>query len=156
MALRSGSCSVKSLHNSCTCSLIGKCVVVPATMMKTIEMPQATATQHIQSTDSAQYTQGCCACNSYFYECQISIYCLQLLLFPCLFLGIIHAFYSFQIICSTVEKCLKICCNLSLKSVAFPSIGAGNLKYPEKVVARCLLETTASFLQRKKVELLLS
>ena len=59
-------------------------------MMKTIEMPQATATQHIQSTDSAQCAQGCCAWNSYFYECQISLYCLQLLLFPCLFLGIIQ------------------------------------------------------------------
>ena len=39
---------------------------------------------------------------------------------------------------------------IKAKSISIPSIGAGNLGYPADVVAKCLLEETASFLSRNK------
>ena len=49
-----------------------------------------------------------------------------------------------------MQKCLKECTRLKLQSIAIPSIGAGNLNYPEDVVARCLLNETASYLHKNK------
>ena len=49
-----------------------------------------------------------------------------------------------------MQKCLKECTRLKLQSIAIPSIGAGNLSYPDDVVARCLLNETASYLDKNK------
>ena len=49
-----------------------------------------------------------------------------------------------------MKKCLKECTRLKLQSIAIPSIGAGNLSYPDDVVARCLLNETASYLHKNK------
>ena len=49
-----------------------------------------------------------------------------------------------------VKKCLQECARLKAKSISIPSIGAGNLGYPADVVAKCLLEETASYLSRNK------
>uniref|UniRef100_A0A1X7UHJ5 Poly [ADP-ribose] polymerase n=1 Tax=Amphimedon queenslandica TaxID=400682 RepID=A0A1X7UHJ5_AMPQE len=49
-----------------------------------------------------------------------------------------------------VYKCLEECTRLKLKSLSMPSIGAGNLKYPNDVVARVLMEETASFFQKNQ------
>ena len=49
-----------------------------------------------------------------------------------------------------MQKCLKECTRLKLQSIAIPSIGAGNLNYPDDVVARCLLNETASYLDKNK------
>ena len=44
-------------------------------------------------------------------------------------------------------QCLQQCSQLGLKSIAIPSIGAGNLKYPDTVVAQCLLDETLRYLE---------
>ena len=49
-----------------------------------------------------------------------------------------------------MQKCLKECTKLKLQSIAIPSIGAGNLSYPDDVVARCLLNETVSYLDKNK------
>ncbi|XP_003388008.1 PREDICTED: poly [ADP-ribose] polymerase 14-like [Amphimedon queenslandica] len=49
-----------------------------------------------------------------------------------------------------VYECLKECTRLKLKSLSMPSIGAGNLKYPNDVVARVLMEETTSFFQKNQ------
>ena len=49
-----------------------------------------------------------------------------------------------------MKKCLDECTRQKLQSVAIPSIGAGNLSYPDDVVARCLLNETASYLDKNK------
>lgn len=49
-----------------------------------------------------------------------------------------------------MQKCLKKCSKLKLKSVGIPSIGAGTLNYPDDLVARCLLETTASYMEKNE------
>ena len=49
-----------------------------------------------------------------------------------------------------MRKCLKECTGRKLQSIAIPSIGAGNLNYPDDVVARCLLNETASYLDKNK------
>ena len=49
---------------------------------------------------------------------------------------------------SVVQECLNECTKLRLSSIAIPSIGAGNLNYPDDVVARCLLDEAASYLEK--------
>ena len=49
-----------------------------------------------------------------------------------------------------MQKCLKECTRLKLQSIAIPSIGTGNLSYPDDVVACCLLNETASYLDKNK------
>ena len=49
-----------------------------------------------------------------------------------------------------VYKCLEECTRLKVKSLSMPSIGAGNLIYPIDVVARVLMEETASFFQKNQ------
>ena len=49
-----------------------------------------------------------------------------------------------------MRKCLKECTRLQLQSIAIPSIGAGNLSYPDDVVARCLLNESASYLDKNR------
>ena len=52
--------------------------------------------------------------------------------------------------CSVIRKCLRQCDKLKLSSIAIPSIGAGNLKYPDDVVARCLLDEAGSYLKKNQ------
>ena len=49
-----------------------------------------------------------------------------------------------------MQQCLDECTKLGLSSIAIPSIGAGNLNYPDDVVARCLLDGTASYLKKNQ------
>ena len=49
-----------------------------------------------------------------------------------------------------MQKCLDESARLKLQSIAIPSIGAGNLSYPDDVVSCCLLNETASYLDRNK------
>ena len=49
-----------------------------------------------------------------------------------------------------MQKCLIECTRLKLQSIAIPSIRADNLTYPDDVVARCLLNETASYLDKNK------
>ena len=49
-----------------------------------------------------------------------------------------------------MKKCLQECSRLKAKSVSIPSIGAGNLKYPGNVVARCLLEESVDYMSNNK------
>ena len=49
-----------------------------------------------------------------------------------------------------VYDCLEECTRLKMKSISMPSIGAGNLKYPKKVVAKALMEETALFFQKNQ------
>ena len=55
-----------------------------------------------------------------------------------------------QVLRKAVEKCLHECNRLGAKSISIPSIGAGNLKYPDDVVAKCLLEVAADYLCKNK------
>ena len=49
-----------------------------------------------------------------------------------------------------MQQCLDECNKLALSSIAIPSIGAGNLNYPDDVVARCLLDGAASYLNKNQ------
>ena len=55
-----------------------------------------------------------------------------------------------QDLSSVVQQCLDECTKLGLSSIAIPSIGAGNLNYPDDVVARCLLDEAASYLKKNQ------
>ena len=47
-------------------------------------------------------------------------------------------------------KCLDECTRLKIKSLSMTSIGAGKLKYPNGIVAKALLEETATYLKKNK------
>ena len=47
----------------------------------------------------------------------------------------------------TVMKCLKICDEKEISSIAFPALGAGNLGYPTDFVAKVMTNTVQSYLQ---------
>ena len=49
-----------------------------------------------------------------------------------------------------VQKCLTECNRLRVKSISIPSIGAGNLKYPNDVVSKILLEEAALYLEQNR------
>ena len=53
----------------------------------------------------------------------------------------------FQVLGEVVQKCLAECTRLKAKSISIPSIGAGNLRYPDDVVSKVLIEETASYLE---------
>ena len=44
-------------------------------------------------------------------------------------------------------KCLKICDEKEISSIAFPALGAGNLGYPTELVAKVMTNTVQSYLQ---------
>ena len=46
-----------------------------------------------------------------------------------------------------VVKCLDECTRLKVRRLSMTSIGAGNLKYPSRIVARALIEETAAYLE---------
>lgn len=47
-------------------------------------------------------------------------------------------------------KCLDECTRLKVKSLSMTSIGAGKLRYPNSVVAKTLLEETATYMMKNK------
>ena len=54
--------------------------------------------------------------------------------------------HTSQILRSSVQKCLEQCSSLRVSSIAFPSIGTGNLRYPDDVVAKCIVDEVITFL----------
>lgn len=62
---------------------------------------------------------------------------------------ILSYIYS-QILRSSVQKCLEQCSSLGVSSIAFPSIGTGNLRYPDNVVAKCIVDEVINFLSSHK------
>ena len=44
-------------------------------------------------------------------------------------------------------KCLKICDEKEISSIAFPALGAGNLGYPTDLVAKVMTKTVQNYLQ---------
>ena len=52
-----------------------------------------------------------------------------------------------QILQGLVQKCLEACDKLKALTVAFPALGAGNLNYPQNVVADIMVNTIAAYLK---------
>jgi len=46
-----------------------------------------------------------------------------------------------------VYKCLEICDKRKASTIAFPALGAGNLNYPQNVVADIMIDTSVSYLK---------
>ena len=55
--------------------------------------------------------------------------------------------FCLQMLEEAVIKCLKICDEKEISSIAFPALGAGNLGYPAEVVAKVMTKTVQSYLQ---------
>ena len=51
---------------------------------------------------------------------------------------------------SSVNKCLKECSSRGAASIAFPSIGTGNLRFPNDVVANIMVDEIINFLTSQK------
>lgn len=51
----------------------------------------------------------------------------------------------FQIMEDVIKECLTITENLSLKSIAFPAIGTGNLGFPKTVFAELIISEVFKF-----------
>ena len=47
----------------------------------------------------------------------------------------------------TVQKCLQVCDQKEIISIAFPALGAGNLNYPGNVVAKVMITTVQNYYQ---------
>ncbi|PKU32261.1 poly [Limosa lapponica baueri] len=58
---------------------------------------------------------------------------------------------SSQVLGCIITKCLQIAEDLSLKSITFPAIGAGNLGFPRSVVAKLLFDKVLEFSSKNKV-----
>jgi len=56
-------------------------------------------------------------------------------------------FFLYQILQSLVYKCLETCDKRKASIIAFPALGAGNLSYPQNVVADIMIDTTVSYLK---------
>ena len=56
--------------------------------------------------------------------------------------------FLLQMLRKVVITCLQECTKLNLTSIAFPSIGAGTLKYDDDLVAKCLLDEAVSYLEK--------
>ena len=55
-----------------------------------------------------------------------------------------------QILRNLVHKCMKECVRLRVTSIAFPAIGTGNLRFPNNVVAKVMVEAISNFLSSHK------
>ena len=51
----------------------------------------------------------------------------------------------------TVIQCLKVSDEKNVSSIAFPALGAGNLGYPAKVVAKVMINAVENYIQANKV-----
>ena len=49
-----------------------------------------------------------------------------------------------------VQKCLETCDKLRASTIAFPALGAGNLSYPQKVVADIMVSTIAGYFKANR------
>ena len=49
-----------------------------------------------------------------------------------------------------MQKCLETCDKLKASTIAFPALGAGNLNYPQNVVADIMINTTAAYLKANR------
>ncbi|NXI95017.1 PAR14 polymerase, partial [Psophia crepitans] len=58
---------------------------------------------------------------------------------------------SQKVLGDIITKCLEIAEELSLKSITFPAIGTGNLKFPRPVVAKLLFDKVFEFSSKKRV-----
>ena len=52
---------------------------------------------------------------------------------------------SLQILQDLVQKCLETCDKLRASTIAFPALGAGNLSYPQHIVADIMVSTIAGY-----------
>ena len=59
-------------------------------------------------------------------------------------------YLTFQVLKNSLKKCFKECASRGMISIAIPSIGTGNLNYPQKVVAKITVEEAISFLSKKR------
>ncbi len=50
-----------------------------------------------------------------------------------------------QAFCDVVIKCMTMASNAGKKSIAFPVLGTGTLKYQRDVVAKCVFESFDQF-----------
>ena len=49
-----------------------------------------------------------------------------------------------QILQQKIQDCLGLTLSLNLNSIAFPTVGCGNLRYPVDKVARCFTKAVAA------------
>ena len=49
-----------------------------------------------------------------------------------------------------MQKCLEVCDKLRASTIAFPALGAGNLNYPQNVVADIMVNTIAAYLKANR------
>ena len=49
-----------------------------------------------------------------------------------------------------MQKCLEICDKLRVSTIAFPALGAGNLNYPQNVVADIMVNTIVAYLKANR------
>ena len=49
-----------------------------------------------------------------------------------------------------MQKCLEVCDKLRVSTIAFPALGAGNLNYPQNVVADIMVNTIAAYLKANR------
>ena len=49
-----------------------------------------------------------------------------------------------------VQKCLEVCDKFRASTIAFPALGAGNLNYPQNVVADIMVNTIAAYLKANR------
>jgi len=54
------------------------------------------------------------------------------------------AYIVCQILQQGIQECLGLALSLNLRSIAFPTIGCGNLRYPVDKVARCFRTAVAT------------
>ena len=50
-----------------------------------------------------------------------------------------------------MQKCLETCDKLRASTIAFPALGAGNLNYPQNVVADIMINTIAAYLKANRL-----
>ena len=58
--------------------------------------------------------------------------------------------FETQVLRNSVHKCLKECSSRGAASIAFPSIGTGNLHFPNDVVASIMVDEVTNFLSLQK------
>lgn len=60
-------------------------------------------------------------------------------------------FCAFQIMEDIIRECLTITESLSLKSIAFPAIGTGNLGFPKTVFAELIISEVFKFSSKNQL-----
>ena len=67
-----------------------------------------------------------------------------------MYLAISHAQlpYVLQLLAEVVAKCLDEATNSEYQSTAFPALGTGNLGYPAREVAKCMIEAVIDHVEK--------